>query len=139
MSLVRFAFGADFQVWDEHTCRLRDVKTLSGGETFQASLALALALVEHASSSGGRAEALFLDEGFGTLDQTALAEALDALSTQANAGRLVVVISHMLAVAQHVTSLIRVTKSPIGSSLRWASETELVALADAADAEGLHS
>ncbi|NED50933.1 SMC family ATPase [Micromonospora aurantiaca] len=139
MSLGRFAFGADFQVWDEHTCRLRDVKTLSGGETFQASLALALALVEHASSSGGRAEALFLDEGFGTLDQTALAEALDALSTQASAGRLVVVISHMLAVAQHVTSLIRVTKSPIGSSLRWASEAELGALADAADAEGLHS
>ncbi|GAA3449737.1 AAA family ATPase [Dactylosporangium matsuzakiense] len=139
MSLGRFLFGKDFQVWDEHTCRLRDVKTLSGGETFQASLALALALVEHASSNGGRAEALFLDEGFGTLDQTALAEALDALSTQANAGRLVVVISHMLAVAQHVTSLIRVTKSPIGSSLRWATEAELIALADAADAEGLHS
>ncbi|MFE9690569.1 AAA family ATPase [Micromonospora sp. NPDC005806] len=139
MSLGRFSFGTDFQVWDEHTCRLRDVKTLSGGETFQASLALALALVEHASSSGGRAEALFLDEGFGTLDQSALAEALDALSTQASAGRLVVVISHMLAVAQHVTSLIRVTKSPIGSSLRWATEAELVALADAADAEGLHS
>ncbi|WP_028193269.1 AAA family ATPase [Salinispora pacifica] len=139
MSLGQFAFGTDFQVWDEHTCRLRDVKTLSGGETFQASLALALALVEHASSSGGRAEALFLDEGFGTLDQTALAEALDALSTQASAGRLVVVISHMLAVAQHVTSLIRVTKSPTGSSLRWATEAELVALADAADAEGLHS
>lgn len=139
MSLGRFAFGADFQVWDEHTCRLRDVKTLSGGETFQASLALALALVEHASSNGGRAEALFLDEGFGTLDQTALADALDALSTQASAGRLVVVISHMLAVAQHVTSLIRVTKSPVGSSLRWATEAELVALADAADADGLHS
>ncbi|MFG1997483.1 AAA family ATPase [Actinoplanes sp. NPDC048988] len=139
MSVGQFAFGPDFQIWDEHTCRLRDVKTLSGGETFQASLALALALVEHASSSGGRAEALFLDEGFGTLDQTSLAEALDALSTQASTGRLVVVISHMLAVAQHVTSLIRVNKTPTGSSLRWATDAELNLLADAVDAEGLHT
>ena len=55
----------------------RGVKTLSGGETFLASRALALALVELAGRGGGRLDALFLDEGFGSLDANALAEALE--------------------------------------------------------------
>ncbi|MDP9792430.1 exonuclease SbcC [Catenuloplanes nepalensis] len=139
MTLGRFAFGPDFQIFDAHTGSLRDVKTLSGGETFQASLALALAVVEQASSSGGKAESLFLDEGFGSLDQTALTYALDALSTQVAAGRLVVVISHMLAVAQHVPALLRVSNAAAGSTVRWATDTELLELADEAGAGPLHT
>ncbi|HZM74559.1 MAG TPA: SMC family ATPase [Candidatus Limnocylindrales bacterium] len=138
MTLGGYAFGPNFQIFDRHNGVLRDVKTLSGGETFQASLALALAVVEQASSSGGRAESLFLDEGFGSLDQAALSYALDALSTQVTAGRLVVVISHMRAVAQHVPALLRVTKSTTGSSVRWATESELADLADEAYGDGLH-
>ncbi|MCL7458258.1 hypothetical protein M8I35_13830 [Micromonospora sp. MSM11] len=138
MTLGRFAFGPDFQIYDSHTGSLRDVKTLSGGETFQASLALALAVVEQASSSGGRAESLFLDEGFGSLDHNALTYALDALSTQATAGRLVVVISHMLAVAQHVPALLRVSKNGAGSTVRWATDTELHELADDLETGSLH-
>lgn len=139
MTLGRFAFGPDFQIFDAHTGRLRDVKTLSGGETFQASLALALAVVEQASSSGGKAESLFLDEGFGSLDQTALTYALDALSTQVAAGRLVVVISHMLAVAQHVPALLRVSKAATGSTVRWATDAELLELAEEVGAGPLHT
>jgi exonuclease SbcC len=130
MTLGRFGFGPEFQIFDAHTGVLRDVRTLSGGETFQASLALALAVVEQASSTGGRADALFLDEGFGTLDQNALAYALDALTTQVNAGRLVVVISHMRAVAQHVPALLKVEESPAGSTIRWADDAERADLAD---------
>jgi exonuclease SbcC len=139
MTLGRFAFGPDFQIYDAHTGSLRDVKTLSGGETFQASLALALAVVEQASSSGGKAESLFLDEGFGSLDHNALSYALDALSTQVTAGRLVVVISHMLAVAQHVPALLRVSKSAAGSTVRWATDTELHELADDIETGTLHT
>ncbi|MET8358871.1 SMC family ATPase [Micromonospora sp. NPDC005171] len=139
MTLGRFAFGPDFQIFDAHTGSLRDVKTLSGGETFQASLALALAVVEQASSSGGKAESLFLDEGFGSLDQTALTYALDALSTQVAAGRLVVVISHMLAVAQHVPALLRVSNTAAGSTVRWATDAELLELADDPGAGPLHT
>ncbi len=138
MTLGQFAFGPNFEIFDAHTGRLRDIKTLSGGETFQASLALALAVVEQASSSGGRAESLFLDEGFGTLDQSALSYALDALSSQVAAGRLVVVVSHMRAVAQHVPALLRVTKAATGSTVRWATETELAQLAEEAYGDGLH-
>ncbi|GAA0474528.1 nuclease SbcCD subunit C [Actinoplanes capillaceus] len=139
MTLGRFAFGPDFQIYDSHTGSVRDVKTLSGGETFQASLALALAVVvEQASSSGGRTESLFLDEGFGSLDHNALTYALDALSTQVTAGRLVVVISHMLAVAQHVPALLRVSKNAAGSTVRWATDTELHELADDLETGSLH-
>lgn len=134
----RFAFGPDFRIYDNYTGLLREVKTLSGGETFQASLALALAVVEQASTTGGRSESLFLDEGFGTLDQAALSYALDALSTQVTAGRLVVVISHMRAVAQQVPALLRVTKSATGSAVRWATAEELAQLADESYGDGLH-
>src|SRR5262249_34360508 len=64
----------------------RGVKTLSGGETFLASLALALGLVELAGRGGGRLDALFLDEGFGSLDANSLSEALDALGRQVETG-----------------------------------------------------
>lgn len=138
MTHSRFAFGYDFQIFDSYTCLLREVKTLSGGETFQASLALALAVVEQAASAGGRSGSLFLDEGFATLDHEALSYALDALSTQVSAGRLVVVISHMRAVAQQVPALLRVAKSASGSAVRWATDEELAELADESFGDGLH-
>ncbi|SCF01071.1 AAA family ATPase [Micromonospora tulbaghiae] len=130
MSRRQFAFADDFQIFDAHTGQLRDVKTMSGGETFQASLALALALVEQTALNGGRAEALFLDEGFGTLDRSALTHALDALQSQVQAGRLVVIISHMRAVADYVPDLLLVERGPAGSTARWASDRERADLAE---------
>lgn len=97
---------------------------MSGGETFLASLSLALALVELTSRGGGRIEALFLDEGFGSLDTNVLGEALEALTHQAGGGRLVAVISHMRDVAENFDNVLMVIKTVGGSQARWASSTE---------------
>ena len=80
----RYGFSKEFEIVDRLTGLPRGVKTLSGGETFLASLALALGMVEVAARGGGRLEALFLDEGFGALDANSLSEALDALGRQAD-------------------------------------------------------
>jgi DNA repair exonuclease SbcCD ATPase subunit len=95
------------------------VSELSGGETFLASLALALGLVELAGRGGGRLDALFLDEGFGSLDANSLSEALDALGRQAEAGRMVAVISHLRSVAEAMDRVLAVTGGPSGSQVRW--------------------
>ena len=122
----------DFQIIDRRTRTERDVKTLSGGETFLASLALALGLVELAGRSGGRIDSLFLDEGFGSLDTTILAEALDVLRSHVSTGRLVTVISHLHAVAADLDRVLLVTKNPTGSDMRWlqAPEREQLLLDD---------
>lgn len=120
----RFGFAETFQIADRLSGQPRDVKTLSGGETFLASLALALALVELAARGVGRLEALFLDEGFGSLDANSLADALDALSRQAEGGRLVAVISHLRAVAENIEHVLVVSKGPGGSEVHWAKGAE---------------
>lgn len=120
----RFDFTEKFKIIDTSTGQVRDVKTLSGGETFLASLALALALVEITSRGAGRVEALFLDEGFGTLDTNALHQALGELHRNAGEDRLVAVISHMRDVAENFESILMVEKSPRGSSARWLSPEE---------------
>jgi exonuclease SbcC len=120
----RFTFADKFKVIDMSTGHVRDVKTLSGGETFLASLALALALVEITSRGAGRVEALFLDEGFGTLDTNALHQALGELHRNAGEGRLVAVISHMRDVADNFESILMVKKSPKGSEAKWLSPEE---------------
>ena len=96
----------------------RSPRTLSGGESFLASLALALGLVEMAARSGGRLEALFLDEGFGSLDADALDEALGELERRASAGQLVGVISHISAVAERIETVLRVDRTAEGSVVR---------------------
>jgi exonuclease SbcC len=111
--------------------------TLSGGETFLASLALALGLVELAGREGGRLDALFLDEGFGSLDANALADALEALDLQAAKGRMVAVISHLLAVAESIERVLRVELTPAGSRARWLSEGERAALLEQEATAGL--
>ncbi|WP_330251419.1 SMC family ATPase [Nocardia sp. NBC_00565] len=124
MTHDRFAFSDDFRIIDNHTGQPRHVKTLSGGETFLASLALALALVELTSRGGGRIEALFLDEGFGSLDANALNEAMEALTRQAASGRLVAVITHMRSVAENFDNILVVGKSLGGSQAHWATPGE---------------
>jgi len=133
----QFAFSDDFRMIDRHTGQPRDVQTLSGGEKFQASLALALALVELTSRGGGRVEALFLDEGFGSLDTNALGEALEALTQQAAAGRLVAVISHMRAIAEYFDNILVVSKGIGGSQARWATSARRDHLLADELAEGL--
>jgi exonuclease SbcC len=120
----RYGFAEDFRIVDRISGQPRGAKTLSGGETFLASLALALGLVELAARSGGRLEALFLDEGFGSLDADALQEALGELERHAAAGRLVAVISHIRAVAENIESVLRVTYRPEGSQVLPVKGTE---------------
>lgn len=113
----RYGFAEDFKIIDRTSGQPRGAKTLSGGESFLASLALALGLVELAARSGGRLEALFLDEGFGSLDADALQEALGELERRADAGRLVAIISHVRAVAEQIETVLRVNYRPEGSEV----------------------
>jgi DNA repair protein SbcC/Rad50 len=124
MTGARYGFAEDFRIIDRISGQPRNAKTLSGGETFLASLALALGLVELAARGGGRLEALFLDEGFGSLDADALDEALGELERRAHAGRLVAVISHVRAVAERIEQVLRVTRSPEGSEVTPIAGTE---------------
>jgi exonuclease SbcC len=124
MTAGRYGFSESFEIIDRLTRLPRGVKTLSGGETFLASLALALSLVELAGKGGGRLDALFLDEGFGSLDANSLADALDALGRQAQTGRLVAVISHVRSVAEIMDRVLAVTTGPAGSTARWLGGSE---------------
>nr|WP_246122442.1 SbcC/MukB-like Walker B domain-containing protein [Actinoallomurus bryophytorum] len=100
----------------------------SGGETFLASLALALALVELHSRNGARLGSLFLDEGFAALDSTTLASALAVLRDESNGDKLVVVISHLHAVAEAVDDVLWVQRAATGSQTRWLTGPERDAL-----------
>ena len=93
-----------------------------------ASLALALALVELHSRSGARLGALFLDEGFGSLDADTLANSLAVLRAETGGDKLVVVISHLHAVAEAVEDVMWVERRPDGSGARWLDAAERDAL-----------
>jgi exonuclease SbcC len=97
------------------------VKTLSGGETFLASLALALGLAERvaALAAEGRAgdalESLFLDEGFGSLDADALDQVVDALDELHGGQRMVGVVTHLQALAERLPARVEVRRTDDGS------------------------
>lgn len=103
----------------------RPARTLSGGETFLASLALALALADQvqalAVNQRARLESLFLDEGFGTLDPESLEIVVEAIEQLGGDGRMVGVISHVHELAIRLPARIEVEKSPRGSRLRRVS------------------
>lgn len=117
----RTAAGLDLEVDDAHTGRARPVATLSGGEGFLAALALALALADvvQARSGGVFMEAVFVDEGFGSLDPDALDLALAALLELRAGGRLVGVISHVPELAERIDVRLEVTPSREGSTARF--------------------
>jgi exonuclease SbcC len=97
----------------------RDTSTLSGGETFLASLALALGLADvvTAEAGGARIEALFVDEGFGSLDEDTLDEVMTVLDGLREGGRMVGIVSHVPELKQRIPAQIRVHKGRSGSSL----------------------
>ncbi|MGH9165752.1 MAG: SbcC/MukB-like Walker B domain-containing protein, partial [Acidimicrobiales bacterium] len=121
----RFGFGDGFKVIDRHSGQERGPDTLSGGERFQASLALALALVEIATRSGGQLEAVFVDEGFGSLDAGSLDQALTTLGAVASDGKLVALVSHLRQVAEYVDQVLLVERDDAtGSRVRPLDQTE---------------
>jgi exonuclease SbcC len=110
--------GLDLRVLDAHTGASRRPGSLSGGEQFQASLALALGLADvigHGGNANGRVfEALFVDEGFGSLDPDSLDQAVDALTHIQASGRTVGVITHVEAMKENLAMGIRVDRLPNG-------------------------
>jgi len=114
---LRKAGGLDLEVTDTHTGRARAVSTLSGGEGFLASLALALGLsdVVQRNAGGIRLDTVFIDEGFGSLDQEALDLALRTLEELKQGGRLVGLISHLEEVKTRIPARLEVIPGPGGS------------------------
>lgn len=110
--------GLDIDVIDHYNGTHRSVKTLSGGESFKASLALALGLADEiqASAGGIKLDTMFIDEGFGSLDEESLAAAMKALSSLAEGDRLVGIISHVGELKQRIDKQIIVTKDKSGGS-----------------------
>ncbi|MCD8083298.1 MAG: hypothetical protein LUE86_07320 [Clostridiales bacterium] len=104
--------GLDLNVIDHYNGTERSVKTLSGGESFEAALSLALGLSDEIQSAAGgiRLDAMFVDEGFGSLDEDALNQALRALSTLADGNRLIGIISHVGELKERIEHKIIVTK-----------------------------
>lgn len=109
--------GLDLDVLDRSTGQWRDVSTLSGGESFLASLALALGLSDVVQGQSGaiRMEAMFIDEGFGTLDENALRNSLRVLNDLAGGKRLVGIISHMHELEEKIDRQILVSKTLQGA------------------------
>lgn len=105
--------GLELSVIDHYNGTERSVKTLSGGESFEASLALALGLSDEIQSSAGgiRLDTMFVDEGFGSLDEASLQQAMKALSDLAEGNRLVGIISHVEELKEKIDKQIIVTKN----------------------------
>lgn len=114
---ARDHFGLDINVYDQLTGSERSVKSLSGGETFIAALAIALSLSEvvQNTSRGAVVEALFIDEGFGSLDKEALTKAIAVLE-QIGENRMVGVISHVDDMKEGIAQQLAIIKSHDGSS-----------------------
>jgi DNA repair protein SbcC/Rad50 len=112
--------GLGLRVLDAYTGEEREVSSLSGGETFQASLALALGVADtvQAHAGGVPLEALFIDEGFGSLDPDNLQLAMDELDRLREGGRLIGLISHVGALRERIRGGIEVIAGERGSSLR---------------------
>ena len=110
--------GLELDVVDHYNGSERSVKTLSGGESFKASLALALGLSDEIQSYAGgiRLDSMFVDEGFGSLDETSLQQAVRALAGLTEGNRLVGIISHVAELKERIDKQIVVTKEKTGGS-----------------------
>lgn len=139
MSDGRFGFADNFEIISRTSGVVHPPNRLSGGEKFQASLALALALAELHSRSGSNLGSLFLDEGFAALDAAALDAALEVLRARAGSDRLVMVISHLHAVAEAVDEVLWVERTTAGSSARWLTPAERDDLMQADPASSLQT
>ncbi|MFJ7952063.1 AAA family ATPase [Lysinibacillus sp. NPDC096418] len=110
--------GLGLDVYDAYTDQIRDVKTLSGGEKFNASLSLALGMADVIQSFQGniRIETMFIDEGFGSLDEEALNKAIDTLIDLQDSGRMIGVISHVAELKAAMPAVLHVEKTLSGYS-----------------------
>lgn len=110
--------GLGLDVYDAYTGQTRDVKTLSGGEKFNASLCLALGMADVIQSFQGNVsiDTMFIDEGFGSLDEESLNKAIDTLIDLQKSGRIIGVISHVQELKAAIPAILEVQKSKEGFS-----------------------
>lgn len=113
--------GLDLMVYSHVTGKEREVRTLSGGESFMAALALALGMGDRIQqrSAGIHLEMMFIDEGFGSLDEHSRAQAVRVLKRMAGGSRLIGIISHVTELKQEIEDRLQVTKDADGSHVRW--------------------
>lgn len=118
LSDKRSQTGLDLSVYDAYADAQRDVKTLSGGEKFNASLSLALGVSDVIQSFNGNVQinTMFIDEGFGSLDEEALRRAITTLIELRNTGRTIAVISHVAELKDEMPAILHVTKMKEGYS-----------------------
>ena len=110
--------GLDLDIVDHYNGTERDVRTLSGGESFKASLSLALGLSDEIQSSAGgvKLDTMFVDEGFGSLDEESLRKAIDTLMSLADGNRLIGIISHVSELKERIDKQIVIKKQTNGGS-----------------------
>lgn len=113
--------GLDLDIYSLVTESTRDVKTLSGGESFMAALSMALGLADVIQDSAGaiRLDTLFIDEGFGSLDENAREQAIRVLYDLAGERRLIGIISHVTELKEQIEPKLSVTKTKKGSHVVW--------------------
>ena len=113
--------GLDLMVYSYVTGKMREVRTLSGGESFMAALALALGMADQiqASSSAIHLDVMFIDEGFGSLDEHARAQAVRVLQQMAGESRMIGIISHVTELKQEIEDQLIVRKDDKGSHVHW--------------------
>ena len=120
--------GLGLNVLDGWTGQRRDTATLSGGESFMASLAMALGLADVVQQEAGGLdiETLFVDEGFGSLDEQALEQVMDALEGLRSGGRVVGLVSHVAELKHRITDQLQVTRGRHGSTLNYVDLLERI-------------
>lgn len=113
--------GLDLDVFSLVTDSVRDVKTLSGGESFMAALSMALGMADVIQNNAGaiRMETLFIDEGFGSLDETSREQAVRVLYELAGENRLIGIISHVTELKEQIETKLIVCKGKKGSHTLW--------------------
>ena len=113
--------GLDLDIYHIISNSVRDVKTLSGGESFLASLAMALGMADIVQNAIGgiRLDTMFIDEGFGSLDDAAREQAIRVLNELAGEERLVGLISHVNELKEQIDKKLIVKRTEKGSKIRW--------------------
>lgn len=113
--------GLEIMVYSTVTGKIREVRTLSGGETFMAALSLALGMSEQLQESAAAVnpDIMFIDEGFGSLDDNSRSQAVRVLKEMAEGNRLIGIISHVTEMKQEIDSQLVITKDNDGSHARW--------------------
>ena len=113
--------GLDLDVYHMVSATTRDVKTLSGGESFMAALSLALGMADQIqqSSAAINLDMMFIDEGFGSLDEHSRNQAVRVLQEMAEGSRLIGIISHVSELKQEIEDQLLVNKDENGSHVKW--------------------